>query len=721
MKTNCSSAFTCSGLQASQRRQWVTTRLQAIIDAKYIVRIQVVDLITTPLLFCFVVLKRIVESNKSYMYNMLFIFLLFSHVHSESTEVVMKERREMSLTVFKRHEQGDIIGDFKLLHHIDYLGLTIYHDNDVYNEPLSSSSSSLLPTIQRNNDADDDIDNDDDNDMPNGLLTIIKETNIRNNQFCRRGDFCLNKNIFLGGHGEIWRANRVDSSEYLDLNTSYILKRMHIRNRHDIKKCAEREIYFGSILKGDVLFSRFETFFFDEDDYWLVFRDEGISLNNLLYAITNRDINPVLQPSVYWKKMRTTQSGKDTLKGIMHQLIKGVSALHSRTILHRDLKPSNILINTENEPRLVIADFSSAVCNQSMTRHLYEPNGPSQLEETDKYSPPEVLRSGDDLVPLAFDIEHPYSYDIWSIGVIFLELILGTEEVFSVDQRTAAMIQHRMRGASDFKIKLGIHDYFLPFIHFLFGNHHYIAMLHASWAEYCIYVNDSSDGSPTTALKGVVHNKHAVEQYSEFESLHPLSSSHEGPGSTLEAMSRAILRRDPLGVGYLDYWGLDLLVRLLRWQPGDRLSLKRAVHHAFFMGPYTSDVDGSEHGTSEDLAQHNFELMRARGGIGEEVFNLDENDTEGSDTVLGLHEGFLACALSTVDGGTSNCSEFGIMMAEVTSPIGLNLVFDAEDPMMSFSCPHCDRSFSDWASCHAHLVARKHGIRCVYDASRYTY
>ena len=45
--------------------------------------------------------------------------------------------------------------------------------------------------------------------------------------------------------------------------------------------------------------------------------------------------------------------------------------------------------------------------------------------------------------------------DIWSLGVVFLELLLGTDDVFSVDQRTAAMIQQRLRGASETKLKRG--------------------------------------------------------------------------------------------------------------------------------------------------------------------------------------------------------------------------------------------------------------------------
>jgi hypothetical protein len=34
------------------------------------------------------------------------------------------------------------------------------------------------------------------------------------------------------------------------------------------------------------------------------------------------------------------------------------------------------------------------------------------------------------------------------VGVVFAEMILGTAEIFNVDQRTAALISHRMRHAS---------------------------------------------------------------------------------------------------------------------------------------------------------------------------------------------------------------------------------------------------------------------------------
>jgi serine/threonine protein kinase len=39
----------------------------------------------------------------------------------------------------------------------------------------------------------------------------------------------------------------------------------------------------------------------------------------------------------------------------------------------------------------------------------------------------------------------PGSYDSWSIGVLFLELLLGTPHVFTVDQRTRAILAHKLR------------------------------------------------------------------------------------------------------------------------------------------------------------------------------------------------------------------------------------------------------------------------------------
>lgn len=270
----------------------------------------------------------------------------------------------LSVSVFTRHKAGDVIGNdreqYRLEEHLDYLGLDKYHReadaldgfallpfsssslldaSPAYNTLPSSapstmeSSSTTKRVVQVNIAAL--------NDSSDARGLINQGINIKNSKECTRGDFCLNKNIFLGGHGEIWRGNRISRSDYIELNTSYILKRMHIKNKLEIQRCAEREIYFGNLLKGNLLFTQLDSYFSSPEDVWLVFVDDGISLNNLLYASTIvRDTNPMLQPSQLWKKMRTTPTGMLSLKSILHCIMRGVSALHDANILHRDIKPS---------------------------------------------------------------------------------------------------------------------------------------------------------------------------------------------------------------------------------------------------------------------------------------------------------------------------------------------------------------------------------------------
>lgn len=99
----------------------------------------------------------------------------------------------------------------------------------------------------------------------------------------------------------------------------------------------------------------------------------------------------------------------------------------------------------------VLGDFSSA-WNKFTDEGLYT-GGPSRAEQTDEYAPPESF----------FDVKSPWllspAFDSWSIGIVALELLLGTPNVFTVDQRTKAVLTHKLthEGATEKEIERALY------------------------------------------------------------------------------------------------------------------------------------------------------------------------------------------------------------------------------------------------------------------------
>ncbi|KZT27846.1 Pkinase-domain-containing protein, partial [Neolentinus lepideus HHB14362 ss-1] len=96
----------------------------------------------------------------------------------------------------------------------------------------------------------------------------------------------------------------------------------------------------------------------------------------------------------------------------LYQILRGMKYIHSASVVHRDLKPGNLLVNADCE--LKICDFGLA---RGFEHH---PDGnQTQLTEyvaTRWYRAPELM--------LAFK-QYNTAIDVWSIGCIFAELLLG--------------------------------------------------------------------------------------------------------------------------------------------------------------------------------------------------------------------------------------------------------------------------------------------------------
>uniref|UniRef100_A0A7S4KBH8 C2H2-type domain-containing protein n=1 Tax=Odontella aurita TaxID=265563 RepID=A0A7S4KBH8_9STRA len=270
--------------------------------------------------------------------------------------------------------------------------------------------------------------------------------------------------------------------------------------------------------------------------------------------------------------------GRALMKEILKQVLTSSAYLHSKGIIHRDIKPSNIMCKAKHESdhgidgtmpgevsevNCVLGDFSSA-WDEFSSQNIYG-EGPSADEQTEEYAPPEVL-FGPSWVP--FHPERPQSYDSWSIGVVALEMLLGTPNVFSVDQRTSVVLTHKMKkkGASSEDIRRAL----------------YLAAL----SQFCIYI--PSDGEGDWPLR-------------EGDPLHGMVMAKTT--CTLQDFHTALRARDPLGIGFDSSSDrlLQLIWGLLSWDPMERLTPSEALEHIFFnsQSGKTSSLNPGEHNAVE--------------------------------------------------------------------------------------------------------------------------
>ncbi|KAG6489658.1 hypothetical protein ZIOFF_050934 [Zingiber officinale] len=247
----------------------------------------------------------------------------------------------------------------------------------------------------------------------------------------------------------------------------------------------------------------------------------------------------------------------DNLFILKRIMLLALKACHDRNITHRDIKPENMIVcfedvdtgkcsreipNGDNRNRLKmrIIDFGSAMDDFTM-KHLYG-SGPTRSEQTFEYTPPEALLN-------ASWFQGPKSvtlkYDMWSVGVVMLELVLGSPHVFEINDRTRALLDQHLEGWSDHTKEL--------------------AYKLRSYMEMCILIPGISPNHyPNGGRKDHVDVSPASWKCSE------------------ESFSLQVKSRDPLKIGFQDAWALRLVRQLLVWHPEDRLSVDEALRHPYF-------------------------------------------------------------------------------------------------------------------------------------------
>ena len=155
-----------------------------------------------------------------------------------------------------------------------------------------------------------------------------------------------------------------------------------------------KEIYFLLLLKNHKYFVKLVNIILSEDkqNLCLVFNGNEIALSWLIGS----DMNYLNNPRI--------------IKKIIYQISFGLYFLHCKRIIHNDIKPSNILIN--NNCSIEICDFSSTTYNNELSD-----------EYTLYYASPEFL----------IDKKRDEKSDMWSLGIIIIELFLKKNLIFKND------------------------------------------------------------------------------------------------------------------------------------------------------------------------------------------------------------------------------------------------------------------------------------------------
>lgn len=100
----------------------------------------------------------------------------------------------------------------------------------------------------------------------------------------------------------------------------------------------------------------------------------------------------------------------ETIK-IMKQIMNGFMELRKYHVMHRDLKLSNIFLHDEN---IVIGDFGFAKTGKEMT---------GTTLGTPLTMAPEMIKG---------DSDYSSKTDLWSIGIIFYQLLYGNPPFFGL-------------------------------------------------------------------------------------------------------------------------------------------------------------------------------------------------------------------------------------------------------------------------------------------------
>lgn len=202
-------------------------------------------------------------------------------------------------------------------------------------------------------------------------------------------------------------------------------------------KCQVNESEFPGVRSIAKLLATIE----DTKDNWLVYEVGSSPLSKHLFDVKGEfhkgeRIYGVQHKSFYASLLQN----KQVLRDLIRLMAEVLDVLSYYSVVHADIKPDNILVDFDGHriKNLKLIDFGSAFS--------YENPG-NITASTPEYLAPEVLNylenrgantnhgNGTNSAKLC-QMQEPWSYDVWSLGVILLELLTGIPIWMSLKCRT---------------------------------------------------------------------------------------------------------------------------------------------------------------------------------------------------------------------------------------------------------------------------------------------
>lgn len=253
------------------------------------------------------------------------------------------------------------------------------------------------------------------NDFNNNILNEDKAANGKNTESCIdmfkglvkiddiNKTYMINEEIGRGVSGTVFKSKMLGS---VSESNSVAVKRIDLLKQPKVELIA-REIYVMKQYKNKNIVNYIDGYLMNKNELWVVMEYmQGGSLTSIIdYCHHKRSQCPVIPES--------------QIAYIVREVSQGLKFLHEMSIIHRDIKSDNIMLNSNGAVKLTDFGFCAKLSNESDKRDT--------IVGTPYWMAPEIINKK------SYDTK----VDIWSLGIMILEMLEGEPPYINEDPLTA--------------------------------------------------------------------------------------------------------------------------------------------------------------------------------------------------------------------------------------------------------------------------------------------